>query len=223
MQLDSKLTQLGFTLQAAVEVATLPLPVHETLSGFTHLLVFGHAGRLFWEHAESRLPATANPIDDYSVDCVEDYLARAKIDEYEVIYPKDVFALDLRQLGRHLGWQFESPLGIGIHPEFGLWFGYRVVVAANAGLPFTSPISQRHPCEQCVTKPCVTACPAGAVGESFSLIACTSERIKNASDCATRCAARLACPVGAQYRYPDVQIDYHAGVSLASLKRNFSC
>ena len=105
-----------------------------------------------------------------------------------------------------------SPLGILIHPEYGLWHGYRGALA----FPFAvgKPIRKsNHPCDRCLDKPCLTACPAGAIGLSgFDLPAC---RTYLASESGGRtcmisgCLARNACPVGEKFRYSPEQLRFH--------------
>lgn len=112
-----------------------------------------------------------------------------------------------------------SPLGILIHPAYGLWHGYR------GALGFAMPIEEEpattgpHPCAQCPEKPCLTTCPAGAVQtEAFDVPACRVHlrMPEGQAGCMVAgCLARAACPVGAAYRYEDAQLRFHmAALSL---------
>ncbi|EUB96274.1 hypothetical protein PMI07_001876 [Rhizobium sp. CF080] len=105
-----------------------------------------------------------------------------------------------------------SPLGILIHPEFGLWHGYRGAL----GFPFAIEMSSEeadHPCENCTEKPCLTACPVDAVSLSgFDIARCRAYlagEAGRATCMVSGCAARYACPAGAQYRYPPEQLRFH--------------
>jgi ferredoxin len=105
-----------------------------------------------------------------------------------------------------------SPLGILIHPEYGLWHGYR------GALGFSEPLEPQavgaaHPCDACAAKPCLSTCPAGAVRPGkFDVPACRSH-LRSAeaqTGCmAMGCLARAACPVGAEHRYCDDQLRFH--------------
>lgn len=104
-----------------------------------------------------------------------------------------------------------SPLGILIHPQFGLWHGYRGAL----GFPFAienSPEAE-HPCESCADKPCVSACPVNAVSLSgFDIPRCRAYLASDAGKATcmvSGCVARNACPVGARYRYPPKQLEFH--------------
>ncbi len=103
-----------------------------------------------------------------------------------------------------------SPLGMLIHPDYGLWHAYRgaLMFPDRLGLP---PIESRpSPCERCVDRPCLRGCPVGAfTGTGYDVAACASH-VRSAAgvDCLEQgCEARWRCPVGAAYAYrPD-----HAG------------
>jgi ferredoxin len=105
-----------------------------------------------------------------------------------------------------------SPLGLLIHPQYGLWHGYRGAL----GFPFELEVEQveasRHPCDSCVTKPCLSHCPADAVTHAgFDVSACRLHlRHLDSARCRSGgCHARNACPVGAQFRYPPEQLRFH--------------
>ena len=103
-----------------------------------------------------------------------------------------------------------SPLGLLIHPRYGLWQAFRgallldVPVADRALRELNRAGEGVHPCDSCVAKPCLTACPVAAYsGEGFAHAACISHiRSPEGKACAGRCLARNACPHGAEWRYP---------------------
>jgi ferredoxin len=76
----------------------------------------------------------------------------------------------------------ESPLGMLIHPEHGLWHAYRGALAFAERLELPAPDTRPRPCDSCAGKPCLTACPVGAFGaEGYDVAACVghiSGRIK---------------------------------------------
>jgi hypothetical protein len=96
-----------------------------------------------------------------------------------------------------------SPLGILIHPEFGLWHSYRGAVALRERLRLPEPIVTPSPCDACVARPCLTACPVGAfTTDGYDVAACAAHIAMPAgADCMAGCRARRACPVGAAHRY----------------------
>lgn len=107
-----------------------------------------------------------------------------------------------------------SPLGILIHPEYGLWHGYRGALGFAEALENaeTRDLSA-SPCDRCAQKPCLAACPADAVtAAAFDVQSCRSHlRTQDGwAGCMTAgCLARNACPIGAAYRYPAAQLAFH--------------
>ena len=55
-----------------------------------------------------------------------------------------------------------SPLGLLVHPDDGLWRGYRGALAFAERLAVPTPRAAANPCETCVARPCLSACPVGA-------------------------------------------------------------
>ncbi|MBP1857224.1 Fe-S-cluster-containing hydrogenase component 2 [Rhizobium herbae] len=112
-----------------------------------------------------------------------------------------------------------SPLGILIHPEYGLWHGYRGALGFAHVLPAAAPAVDAHPCDHCPDKPCLSSCPADAILPSgFQIKPCRAHlrtREGQTGCMAGGCLARNACPVGAEYRYSTEQLRFHmAALSL---------
>lgn len=107
-----------------------------------------------------------------------------------------------------------SPLGILIHPRFGLWHSYRGALLfgdwQNGG---EAAVGSDHPCDRCREKPCRSACPVGAITEGgFDVLGCrrhlaTPEGQRGCM--VSGCLARNACPVGTENRYPQAQLHFH--------------
>lgn len=219
MKGDGPLADAGLPLLAVLDTSQVRTPLPGAARRFAQLLVFASAGSELWQRI--RPIQGEDPIDQYSIGAVEDYLRSEACSDYEVIYPSASHQVDLRALGSEIGWHQESRLGIGIDPQFGTWFAYRVVVAADTALPLTRRRVTENACDNCAAKPCIAACPAGAISasRSFDLEACARERLRDGSGCALRCIARSACPVGSAYQYQEDQLNYHYRRSLAALRR----
>ena len=59
-----------------------------------------------------------------------------------------------------------SPLGILIHPDYGLWHGYRGALAFAGALPLPPRDERASPCDDCADRPCLSTCPVAAFGEA---------------------------------------------------------
>lgn len=105
-----------------------------------------------------------------------------------------------------------SPLGILIHPEYGLWHAYRAALLFAGRLELPPRVAQPSPCESCADRPCLTACPVGAfTGSGYKVDDCAAHISAPAGVLCMEegCRARDACPVGRAYRYPAAQIRFH--------------
>ena len=105
-----------------------------------------------------------------------------------------------------------SPLGMLIHPEYGLWHGYRGALAFADAIDWPVAVHRDSPCLTCERKPCLSTCPVGAfTGDRFDVVACRThlERPEGAACRDDGCLARNACPVGRDYAFPAAQIRFH--------------
>jgi hypothetical protein len=105
-----------------------------------------------------------------------------------------------------------SPLGILIHPDWGLWHAYRGALVFDERIDLPEPDTRPSPCDSCQDKPCLTACPVDAfTSEGFDVPACVGHISQPAgADCMTiGCRARRACPVGPEYRHVPAQAEFH--------------
>jgi hypothetical protein len=109
---------------------------------------------------------------------------------------------------RASGQAWISPVGLLVHARFGLLVSYRGALALTARLDL--PERGERPCDGCA-KPCLEACPVGALGASgYDLAACHGwlDGAAGRSCLAGGCAVRRACPVG-QGMQPEVQSAFH--------------
>ncbi len=105
-----------------------------------------------------------------------------------------------------------SPLGILIHPHYGLWHAYRAALAFREALPLPVPPEAPHPCDSCAEKPCLQGCPVGAFTMGGYAVADCLAYLNGPEgrDCtALGCQARRACPVGGDYLYDPGQAAFH--------------
>ncbi len=150
-----------------------------------------------------------NPLNRWTQRIVGDVAARFGVESRypfgEPVWPFQRYAMAAT------GMQ-PSPLGILIHPQYGLW------VALRAALVFEEPIDppatpvRNHPCDSCVEKPCLSTCPVGAFsGDGYDVTRCRSHLASGQGDDCLQggCLARRACPVGGEYAYNASQQTFH--------------
>lgn len=225
------LAERGLNLFAVLDCAALPQSIVDAfgtdgvpLSRYRRLVLIGNGGGRVWQalqtHTTAQQIARADPVDEFSQKLTEqfvnDYLPAA---ESHIFYPGSS-SVSLIQLGALANWSHPSPLGLGIHAHYGLWFAYRAAFLTTAEIDLRGDERTDPPCDACVEKPCIAACPVGAISDSqpFDIDACFTHRLQPESICASQCLARAACPVGAEYIYSREQIAHHYDLSLSMAK-----
>ncbi|GGB01158.1 ferredoxin [Brucella endophytica] len=177
------------------------------------VVLVGHAGSSIWPHfmrwraEEGR--GQADPLDTWSKqvlgEAAEKLGARA-------VFPSDKPWLPFQQWAQRAEGLKPSPLGLLIHPVYGLWHAYRGALLFDEVIDFPDRPEPDHPCEWCMDKPCLSACPVDAFdGAGFAVARCRDYLVTDAGGaCRTSgCLARLACPVGRDYAYDTAQQRFH--------------
>ncbi|HLH49112.1 MAG TPA: hypothetical protein VKV96_07215, partial [Roseiarcus sp.] len=126
------------------------------LAGYASIVLIGMAGRQGWStFAESpeRRDGAPHPLDRWSRRVI-DTLASAL--GGHAFYP----------FGGPPYWPFQqwamraeplhvSPLGILIHPDYGLWHSYRGALALAEALEIPAAAPRESPCGACAARPCL--------------------------------------------------------------------
>ncbi|CDX29403.1 conserved hypothetical protein [Mesorhizobium plurifarium] len=177
------------------------------------VLLIGQAGAAPWPHfqrwRERQARDIANPLDSWSREVIgavaQEFGARA-------VSPSDRPYLPFQQWAMRAEGLKPSPLGILMHPRYGLWHAYRGALLFEDQLPFPEPHEAIHLCDTCVDKPCLKSCPMDAYsGQGFAHEACLAHvRGPQGVPCrSSGCLDRNACPYGTSYRYPPEVQAFH--------------
>jgi len=106
-----------------------------------------------------------------------------------------------------------SPLGILLHPRYGLWHGYRGALGFSFDVDRPSADIEATVESGSWEEICVAACPVEAVtATGFDVTRCRAylrSEVGQATCMVTGCASRNACPIGAEFRYPPDQLRFH--------------
>jgi hypothetical protein len=174
------------------------------------IVLLGNVGGSMWAAFMAGRQDEPDPLDRWTrrvVNPIADRLGAS------ALFPNDKPYRPFQRWAQRSETVHASPLGLLIHPVHGLWHAYRAALAFNGtvrGLP--APTVARSPCETCVGKPCLSACPVYAFnGTSYDVGTCANHlRSGHEPQCLSLgCRARDACPVGTASRYPEAQIRFH--------------
>ncbi len=180
------------------------------------VILIGNAGpQMFARFARER-DIRAAKIDDWTRE-VAGKLAEEL--DAQAVFPFTNPHLPFLTWARRAGSGFTSPLGLNIHPHYGLWHAYRAALLFPVAFDLPSAPHRNHPCESCAGKPCLAACPVEAFSKTgYDTDAC-GRHLQGAEGkpCMEGgCLARHACPVGQAYAYHPVQAQFFMKAFLAA-------
>jgi ferredoxin len=211
-QISAALADCGLALRGGFEVA-----VGERSDGVRAIVLLGNTGGGSWPAFVAGRRDEPDPMDAWTKRVVDPIAAELGA---QAAYPSDRPYHPFQQWAQRAEPVQPSPLGILIHPVWGLWHAYRAALLfADSVVGLPQRATADSPCAGCRDKPCLTACPVAAFdGVRYDVAACGSHLLAGAAPhCATRgCRARDACPVARDSRYPEAQIQFHMAAFVRS-------
>lgn len=178
------------------------------------LVLIGNLGPALWAAFSSNRRDEPDPLDDWTRRVIEPMAA--------AVGARALYPFEGPPWHPFLAWAQEaeglkpSPIGPLIHPVFGPWHAYRAALVFTERLALPPPRTAVHPCDGC-DRPCLGACPVSALSPGrYEVPACAAEvRGQDRAGCRSLgCAARRACPVGAEHRYPAEELAFHMAAFL---------
>ncbi len=189
-----------------------PRPADGAPAGTGTLLLLGPAEPGFWSHvtaAPEFLDGGADPLDRWSRRVIG---ALARRFDAAALYPFDGPPwVPFQAWALRTGRAWTSPVRLLVHETAGLLVSFRGALALGPrlALPEAPPTS---PCAACADRPCLSACPADALGAAgYDVPACRAFLdTPGGRDCLEQgCAVRRACPVSRLYRRDPARSAYH--------------
>lgn len=172
------------------------------------VILVGNAGPDMFRRFARERDIVSDKIDDWTREVMGGVATDLSA---QVVFPFDKPPLPFLTWARRAGAGHVSPLGLNIHPNYGLWHAFRAALLFPVAFDLPKQSAGAHPCETCADKPCLTACPVSAFdGATYNVAACASHvGSPEGGDCMTAgCLARRACPVGKAFTYPPVQAHF---------------
>ena len=179
--------------------------------------LIAHVGSTLWSSfkmSDALADGQPHPLDRWSRERASELAAQH---DAAVVMPSDgpPYYPFQRWARRATGAQ-PSPIGLLIHPTYGLWWALRaalvfdreIALGAFAG-PEQAPLAA---CDTCNDKPCLKACPVSAFTvDGYDVAACRSHvRSPEGEACARGgCLARRACPVSHDLAYETEHATFH--------------
>jgi len=176
--------------------------------GARFVILIGNAGPDMWRRfARERDPAR-DTMDAWTEAAVGE-LARDL--DARAVFPFDKPPYPFLTWARRARAGHISPLGLNIHPVYGLWHAFRAALLFPVAFDMPQPSLGAHPCESCAEKPCLSACPVSAFSpEGYDVPACVAHLETEGQVCMEGgCLARRACPVGRSFTYGPAQAQFH--------------
>lgn len=184
------------------------------------LVLVGNAGPAMWEAFRKSSPKGSDPLDGWTRRVLEDAARRLGA---RALLPSDGPPyLPFQRWALAADAVHPSPIGMLIHPDFGLWHAYRGALAFADRRPLPQRDRRPRPCDDCRDRPCLTACPVGALGEGvYDVGACVAHIVRpEGEDCLDEgCRARRACPVGRDTVYAHAQARFHMSAFIRAQHR----
>jgi ferredoxin-like protein FixX len=174
------------------------------------VVMVGNVGRAMWAVFRAADPGPPDPLDTWTRSVLAP-IARGLGAEF--VHPSDEPYQPFQRWASRAADVWPSPIGLLIDPDHGLWHAYRGALLFPIVVEQLPPVgTRRSPCLDCVDQPCLSTCPVNAFTlDGYDVDACRAHvRSRNEPACAEAgCAARLACPAGAEHRYGADQMRFH--------------
>ena len=173
------------------------------------VVMAGNAGPRMWQTFDAARAKGATTLDAWCERVLTELAARLGA---RAVFPFARPYLPFQRWAMRAEACHPSPLGMLIHPDYGLWHGYRGALLFAAALELPPPDLRPSPCASCTERPCLSACPVNAFSPAgYDVPACARHLAGPPEpDCMDiGCLARHACPIGRDYRYAPVQARFH--------------
>jgi hypothetical protein len=220
-KLEDCLSEYGLFVRGVTQLNDEEIERYGLDPGKAELALIGNIGSSYWEHFSQSLEykdGAAEPLDRWSRRIAE---AITRLLSLQALYPfEGPPYYPFQQWARRAEGLNQSPVGIMMHPQFGLWHSYRFALLGarfdlqDSGIASASvdESSISSPCLDCDSKPCLTTCPVAAFDANGYAVERCAEYLQQTprAECHQQgCLARYACPIAPGLRYVAAQGRFH--------------
>ena len=211
--LDDSLREHGLFVRGVARLTAAEIESYGLDTEMPQIALVGNIGSSYWP-VFSRSPeyrdGKAHPLDRWSRRVAA---AVARPLSLRALFPFDGPPwYPFQQWAARAENLLQSPVGVMMHPDYGLWHSYRFALLGAAFDTRARAPDGASPCLDCRDKPCLHTCPVDAFdGTAYDVEACAGYlRQTPDAECNRQgCLARLACPVAPQLRYVAAQGQFH--------------
>jgi hypothetical protein len=218
LKLEDCLREHGLFVRGATQLNEEEIERYSMNPDNAGLALIGNIGSSYWEQFSQSAEfkdGAAHPLDRWSRRVAEPIAQRLSLQalypfEGPPYYPFQQWARRAEGLG-------QSPVGVMIHPQFGLWHSYRFALLGvdfdiETAATSTAESPLESPCLDCAGKPCLHTCPVAAFDANGYAVERCSDYLQQSpqAECHQQgCLARYACPVAPELRYVAAQGRFH--------------
>ena len=220
MNLAQDLETHGLFVRGSTPLTAAEISSFDFDRGVKAVILVGNTGSSYWpvfSQSSEYLDGEPDPLDRWSRRVAAAIVERHPL---QVIFPFEgppyYPFLQWAQRAEALA---QSPLGLMIHPKYGLWHSYRFALLTDTEGEASKVAAVESPCLSCVSQPCLNTCPVDAFDANGYAVDRCAEYLKRTpqADChSSGCMARYACPVAREYRYTPQQNQFHLSAFLAA-------
>jgi len=178
--LKKKLTERGMKLLGAVQLTNELCAESEVHFAGKYAIVVGNAGSDMWEafmKSEEFLDGEDDPMNRWVRRVISGMVEALGC---HVRYPSDEPYWPFQRIACEATQAHNSPIGLLVHPKYGLWHAYRAIIILNQD------------------------------NEMYGVACFKHLDSPKSPDCMSiGCGARNACPYGLPYKYAEAQIKFH--------------
>lgn len=172
------------------------------------IVMIGNAGGAMWPQFTAERQPGPHPLDRWTRATLAPIAQRFGA---TYVHPSDEPFQPFQRWAQRADDVWQSPIGLLIHREFGLWHAYRGAFIFAETVHDLPPVGVAvNPCVGCIDQPCLRGCPVDAFGpDGYNTGECRRFVTEDGACLADGCAARRACPIGFEWRYGPEQMAFH--------------
>ena len=227
-KLEDCLREYGLFVRGVTRLTDEEIERYECNSNNAELALIGNIGSSYWtcfSQSVEFVDGTAHPLDRWSRRIAE---VIARQFSLQALYPfEGPPYYPFQQWARRAEGLHQSPVGVMMHPQYGLWHSYRFALLGAQSTLQDSAIADAStdgsfntsPCVDCDDKPCLNTCPVGAFDDKGYAVERCADYLQQTprAECHQQgCLARYACPIAPDLSYVAAQGRFHLRAFLQS-------